>query len=270
MPGVPRRTEHTDCCIMAAPRGQDKNKAHCYTTHRMPPSQNCAQDTHLHIFFLDCTVRAVGNPPITALLSQARTSAAAAVLRGEGRGEARPEHAAVRKGPAPGEARGVPGPFQQRPMPPGAPRSPSPGTSRPAALHDRGKGGQGKKENGREGLRSPAPVPADPLRRTERSRPGGGISTARRGAAGPGGIARPGLQEPPPLSPAAEAAAAPLGVRPVPPPSSRRAIQTQPRPGRREGGHGPGGSRERAGAGKGQQSGHPSTPRPPQGRGCVC
>lgn len=67
------------------------------------------------------------------------------------------------------------------------------------------------------------PVPAEPvlLPRRERSRPGGGLSTGRQGAAGPSGVttfAAPREAAGPP-----EALAIPLGVTP---PSSRRAIQT--------------------------------------------
>lgn len=70
---------------------------------------------------------------------------------------------------------------------------------------------------------TPAPVPAEPglplpRRERERSRPGGGLSTARQRATGTSGVAFPAPREaagPPELPlrrPAAEAAAAPLGV----------------------------------------------------------
>lgn len=171
-------------------------------------------------------------------------------------------------GPKKGAGRGSegPAPLPAEPRCPlRQPRSPSPSMSRSGALNDRGEGGEGKKGNWREGRRSPALVPAEPLRRRERSRPGGGLSTARRGAAGLGGTAHPGLREPSQRSAAAEAAPAPRVVTPLPPPSSRRAIQIQPRPGRREAGLGP-----LPLSGREQGTGVPAANRAPRPvRGCA-
>lgn len=174
---------------MAAPRGQSKNKAHCYTAHSMPPSPTCAQDTHFLIFFLDYTARGAGNASITTPLTQARPSAEPLLSTGKGRAEARPEQRRPHgRGPAAAEARRVPGRFQQRPAAPGSPL-PLPGPARSAALHDRGEEAREKKGNGRGRQRSPRRyLPSRCGAGRGRGRAGG---SAQRGGERRGRAARP-------------------------------------------------------------------------------
>lgn len=118
-----------------------------------PPSQNCAQNTHFLIFFLDCAVRGAGNLSTTTVLTQARTSAAGAALE-----VGRKERSAARAAPppgsrkAPGEARRVPRNFQQRPAAPRGSRAPPrPACPDPPRCKTEGKAGREKRGMGEKG-----------------------------------------------------------------------------------------------------------------------
>lgn len=207
-PDIPKRTDYTDCCIIAAPSGQAKNKAHCYPTHIMP-SQKCAQNTHFLIFFLNYTVR-------SAVKSFAHHAANTSTYLGCSRypwrgkeGAKRGPSGAIPGGqgpapaPAPGAARRVPGPFHQRPGAPGA--APLPlcqhiPTRRAARPRGRREGKEGERER-RAALSRAATCRAAAAQGEVEAGRG-----AQHSAAGSGGAGRHS-----PARPAGAAAAEPRG-----------------------------------------------------------